>query len=111
MSQMIVSDDEVGKALEFLRDTDGDLGQVVGRVEGLQHRIKTAKAVALVNQRSGTVALKQAKADCSPEVIKLIDELENAVAERETLRARRKRAELCIEVWRTQNANMRRGNI
>ena len=109
-SHLMVTDITVEKSLEYLASTDRQLGEVHGRVEGINHHIKTAKAVAFL-EASGTVGERQAHADCNPDVVALINEYENVVGERETIRTTRKRAELTIEVWRTQQASSRRGHL
>ena len=105
------ADTDVEKALNYLADTDTKYGEAVGRVAGLEHRIKAAKAMEFLAADVKTVAEKEAISVSSVAVQKLTNEYENAVAERETMRAKRKRAELVIEVYRTQQANQRVGHV
>ena len=44
-------------------------------------------------------------------VLEVIEAHSNAIADRETIRAKRKRAELLIDVWRTQESSRRKGHL
>ena len=102
----------VSECLQFLCDTDDDYGDLKGRVKGLEHRIKVAKAMAfLETEGKGTIADREAMSLSSEDYRHKIEELENTVAELETIAAKRKTCELIIEVWRSKNANRRQGNI
>lgn len=102
----------VMKALDYLQSTDEQYGDLKGRVKALEYRMKVAKAMSfLETEGKGTIAEREAMSLVSDEYRHKIDELENTAVELETISAKRKRAELTIEVWRSQNANRRQGNI
>lgn len=111
MSESIVTDSQAQAALDFLASTDEMLGALSGQVESLYYRIKARKGIVKLESEHKTVSLKEAAADCDPEVLELYSERCDAVVEYETIRARRKRAELTIEVWRSVNANRRQGSV
>jgi hypothetical protein len=106
----MISDEQIEKALDYLRDNAKLVGQLRGQKVQLEHMIKVIKAQKFL-ACDGTVAERQAIADASPEVVAQIEDLKDCVTELETVLTLMKGAELKIEVWRTQNANLRRGNI
>lgn len=106
----MISDERVEAALEYIRDHARPLAQAAAEVEMLGHKIKTLKAVAF-SAASGTVAEREACANQNAGVISAYEALRDAVARREEYRTLIKAAELLIDVWRTEAANMRRGNI
>jgi hypothetical protein len=105
-----IPESRVEKALTYLAETDEQLGQLVGRVESLYAQIKAKKAVIFLNTE-GSVAERNAVAECAGPVITLCEEHSNAVADRETIKLHRRREELIIDVWRTCAASNRRGNV
>jgi hypothetical protein len=106
----MISDDKVEKALDYLRDNAPLVGQLKGQRVQLEHLMKVIKAQKFL-ACDGTVAERQALADAAPEYVAQIEDLKDCVTELETILALAKAAELKIEVWRTQAANLRRGNI
>ena len=102
----MITDEAAEKALRYLASTDEKLGELVGHVKGLEHRMKTEKAMAFM-QHSGTVAEREAASQTGPQYLSMITEHEAAVTETEIIKAKRKTRELVIEVWRSQNSNRR----
>lgn len=109
---MIVNDDKAHKAVSYLASTDEQLGPLKARMKGLEHRIKTLKAqVYLESKGQGTDGDRKAMSEVHTEVVSLQSELENAFADCEIVMAKRKTAELLVEIWRTENSNRRAGII
>ena len=106
----MITDEQVEKALDYIRDNAKLIGQLRGQKSYLEHLIKVTKSQKFL-ACDGTVAERDAIANAAPEVLAHIEELRDCVTELETILALFKGAELKIEVWRTQNANLRRGNI
>ena len=106
----MISDDRVEGAVEYIRDNGGLVGQLRGQKAMLEHRIKIERSQRFL-EAEGTVAEREAIAWTDPAVYELCNEYRDCVTELETIATRFKSAELLIEVWRTQNANQRRGNI
>lgn len=102
--------DQVARALQFLAETDVEYGQSCARVSAVEHQGKAVKAVEYL-KHTGPVAERTAQVESSQAYKDWVEELENAIADRETLRAKRKRAELTIEVWRSVNSARTKGNI
>lgn len=100
----------VGAALRYLTDTDESYGRMVARVKAMEYEVKTIRALVLLDA-TGTVAEKEAKSCSSAPYRAFIESYQNAVADKEITQAKRKTNELLIDVWRSCNANMRKGNI
>lgn len=97
---------DVAKALHYLALTDEQCAKETARVKAMEFEIKTIKAISFL-KATGTMAEKEAQAYADTGYQAWIEDYENAVADRETTAAKRKRAELTIEVWRSLNANRR----
>lgn len=100
------SENDVAQALRYLAETDEKYAKETARVKAMEFGIKTIKAITFL-EAQGTIAEKEAQAYVSQPYKAWIVDYENAVADRETTTARRKRAEFTIEVWRSLNANRR----
>ena len=107
---MLPTETDASNALEYLAQTDEQLAAELGFVEACKHGVKVARSMAFL-EAAGTVAEREAKAETSADVVEKSDELIRAVTDYETTKTKRKRAELVIEVWRSLNANQRRGNV
>lgn len=99
---------QIGAALQYLAETDAPCAKLIARVKALEFQAKAILGMEFLDAE-GTVAEREAKARASTAHRAFINDYENAVAECETIRAKRKRAELTIEVWRSLNANRRQG--
>lgn len=104
----MITDKEVEKAMKYLAETDIDYANAKGRVERYEILRKRQRMKAFI-QAEGTVAERNAEAEGVEEVEASDDAYVNAVIEYETYRAKRQRAELVIEVWRTIQSNRRAG--
>ena len=107
----MISEQRVEAAVEFIRDHAEQLGHAVGHCKGLEQQRKVVKGQAFLASQLKTVSEREAKAYCSPEYKVIVEEIENAWAEAETLRTKLKAAELTIEVWRSQNSSKNRGHL
>jgi len=104
------TEDDVSRALAYLASTDAEHGRLIGRVRGLEHQRKTIKGLAYL-EADGTVQAREASAYSSLTYRAWVEDYENAWADSATIQAKRKRAELTIDVWRSLNAGRRKGNI
>ena len=104
-----ISDDKAEEAVGVIARNADLIGSLRGQKAYLEHHLKVARAQAFLLV-SGTVAEREAIAQTDETVIAKIDEYRDVVTELETILTKFKAAELCIEVWRTQAANSRRGH-
>jgi hypothetical protein len=104
------TEDDICKALSYLALTDTYYATSIGKVKALEYQIKTIKALVYLETK-GTIAEREARSHSSEAYRAFVSNYEDAVIERETISAKRKRAELTIEVWRSINANRRQGAV
>lgn len=108
----MIDDQKAEEAVEFFGDNAGLIGRLRGQKDYLEHRIKVEESLQfLATPREWTVAERNHAAKCHDQVLALIEEKENVIAELETLLTRAKGHELTVSVYQTQSANLRRGNI
>jgi len=102
----MITDERAEAAVEYLRDSAKQYGEICGLVELRAHNIKIYRSLAFL-ESSGPVAEREATAWTNHKVRDAVDEHSNAVAEKMEIMTKRKAAELTIEVWRTQSASNR----
>lgn len=101
---------DVSHMLTSLAKTDEQYARLTAAVKALDHKRRVIRAIAFL-EISGTVAEREALATASKEYKAFIVEYENTIADKEILGAKRKRAELTIDVWRSLNAARNKGQI
>ena len=103
-----ITQDRMESAMEFLADTDEDYANEKAQVERSEILRKRVRARVFLTA-DGTVAERQAKAEIAAEVEQADADHCKTIALFETLKAKRQRAEIVIDVWRSLNASQRRG--
>lgn len=106
----MINDANIEQALDYIRDNAHLIGQLRGQKAYLEHTIKIERGQRFLDAE-GTVGEREAWAWTDAAVKKLVDEYRGCITELATIETLFKAAELKVEVWRTQNANQRRGNI
>lgn len=109
---MTISTEKMEECLAYMAKTDVQHAMLRALVDDYEYRIKMAEArVARESKDKGTQDYIKSLTRTDPEYIKLVDELYETNMNYQIISAKRKTAELIIEVWRSLNANSRRGNI
>ena len=98
------------KALEFLKSTDVEFARRKALYEGLDDQKKTVEALAFMKSE-GSAAERSQRSKASDEYQDHINAIHEARLEFETMRNQRQTAVLQIEMWRSVNSNMRKGNV
>jgi hypothetical protein len=101
---------DVEKALDYLKDTDEAHAKAKALVKALEHGFKTIKAEEYLNA-TGTNGEREQRAYASTAYKELTNRYAQAVIDFELMENKRERAALTIDVWRSLNANQRKGNI
>ena len=110
--KQFITDEEVEKALNYLRDTAVDYAKWKSRARYLdKHRKSVRAAEFLAVEKSETVGYKEAKAENSQAYKDILIEYEEAEREFTLLDSRRNAAAVKIDAWRTIAATNRQGNI
>jgi hypothetical protein len=103
----VIDDARAEQAFEYLRDTTERIGQAkaeLERAEILRKRIRRREFLIA----EGTVAVREAQAECKADVEEADDRYVEAIKAYESLRARRDIETIALDVWRTESANRRR---
>lgn len=107
MKNTIVTDDEVEKALDWLRDNASDMGEARRLAVKSDHMLKHIRALAMKNSGENSAAAQEREALASDLYLKAIEATASAAGELERMRALREAAALKIETWRSEQANYR----
>lgn len=107
---MVVPDARVDKAMAFLAQTDLEVAEWKGMVLRTEFMAKAAEAL-VYKALEGSVEDRKQGTRLDENVKKAWEEHFKAVVQHETLKARREREILVIELWRSVNANRRAANI
>lgn len=108
---MAITEDKGERALDFLAQTDAEYADWRVTMLRTEYLAEVAENLIYKTLRSTGDSVEDCKraARASPEFQEKFDEHLKAVREYEFLRARRRRAELTFEAWRSINANRRQG--
>jgi hypothetical protein len=103
----IVTEVELEKALDFLRDNAKALGDAKARVIKSGHFLKHVEALEYKKSDAKTTEAKKADARTSETFMSAIVEDAEAAGAYEMMKALREAAALKIEAWRSEQANYR----
>ena len=103
----IVSDTELEKALDWLRDSAKDIGEAKREAVRCGHMVKHVKALAKMQFNTLSDAKAETEALASQAYLDAIGADAAAAGEYEKMRALREAAALKIETWRSEQANFR----
>jgi len=106
-SPRLISDAELEKALDWLRDNAKTIGDAKAESVRAGHMVKHTKALAMKMHSELPVSAQEREAYASDEYKKAIERDAIAAGEYEKLRALREAAALKIESWRSEQANFR----
>lgn len=103
---------KVSEALEYLVGTDERYGKLKASAKYYaDFKVKKVKGAEILRTSQGSSDKREAEALQTNAVQEVYLEKLEIDTEMETISAKRKTAELTIEVWRSQQANRRAGNI
>jgi rhamnose utilization protein RhaD (predicted bifunctional aldolase and dehydrogenase) len=103
----IVSEIELEKALDWLRDNAAEMGGAKARLIKAQRMVDHVEAILFLKSDQTSDMKRKADARASAKYKEAIDEEAIAAGEYEKLRALREAAALKIEAWRSEQANYR----
>jgi hypothetical protein len=104
-------EEQVSGALSYLAKTDEEWARACAALEAAELAVKTARDVAFLEFDTGTQAERSARANTTGSVRHAHKRLEEAVFAKRFIEAKRARAILTIDVWRSLNSNRRAGMI
>ena len=106
-SNRIVSDFELEKALDFLRDSAAALGAARAEMIRCSHMVKVVKALEMKRHNDKPATKAEVEALASDEYLDALTNDAIAAGEFEKLRALREAASMRIESWRSEQASIR----
>lgn len=107
ISNRIVTDNEVDRALHFLANNARELGSAKARMVKAGHMLKHIEALEYKLSTAGSIEARKAEARTSDRYLAAITEDAEACGEYEMMRALREAAALKIESWRSEQATYR----
>lgn len=105
--QRIVTNADLQKALDWLRDSAKDLGDAKARAVKAGHMLKHVEAIEFKLSEASANDKRQADARTSDAYVDAINEDAFAAGDLEKLKALREAAAAKIEAWRSEQANYR----
>lgn len=106
----MISEERADKALEYLIGTDKEVAELKGQMLVKEQMCKVARA-DVFKTSEGSVDLRKAEAELAQDVRDADREFVEATIEFETVRNRRTTAITIIDMYRTEEASRRAGNI
>lgn len=106
-----LDDMRMDQALAFIAQTDLEVAEWKGAVLRTEHMAKVAEALAYKAQAEGNIEDKKQAVRLDTEVQKRWEEHFQAVVKHESLKARREREFIVIDLYRTVEASRRKGNV
>jgi hypothetical protein len=103
----IVTETELEKALDFLRDSARDIGAAKARCVRAGHMLKHVEALEYKASSASNIEGRKADARTAPSYLEAINEDADAAGAYEVLKSLREAAALKIEAWRSEQANYR----
>lgn len=103
----IVTNSDLNKALDWLRDSANDLGNAKARAVKAGHMVKHVEALMFKASDASSNDKKQADARASEQYLDAINEDAFACGELAKLQGLREAAAAKIEAWRSEQANFR----
>lgn len=103
----MISDEQVEKALDFLRDSAESIAEAKADMIHTDEYRKSLKALLASHSDEKSEAAKERAAYSDPRYLEHLDKYREAVRVFEKLRAMREAAGAKIEAWRSQQANYR----
>ena len=103
----IVTDEDLSKALDWLRDEAQAIGDAKARVVKAGHMLKHVEALEFLKSDGKSAEARKSEARASEAFLDAINEEAFAAGEYEKMKALREAAALKIEAWRSEQANYR----
>ena len=106
----MISEDEVEKALHWLLDNSGAIGDAKADQIRTQRMTKHIKALEM-KRHAGTVGAQEREAYASQNYLEALEKEARAAGHYETMLSLRGGKEMTIEAWRSMAANHRNARI
>jgi autonomous glycyl radical cofactor GrcA len=102
----MIDEIKLEKAMNYLAMTDQECAEAKANVARTEFMAKVTEALSF-KMAEGNIEARKAEARVSPGVREAWEAHFKAIESYEVIRARRQRAELVVDIYRTQSANRR----
>ena len=102
----LITFDRAEKAAEYIRDHSKLFGELVGHCKSLEHQRKVVKGQEFL-KAEGTVAMREATADASSAFRSVVEDIENAWAEKTEIETMLEYSRIITDLYRTTAATAR----
>ena len=107
---MVVTEERLEQALTFIAESDLNFANLKANVLRTEFKAKAAEAL-VYKSLEGSIEDKRQQTRLAPEVSAAWEQHFKSVVDFETLKARRERNFIVIELFRTFSANLRKGQV
>lgn len=108
---MRISDEQLDTALDIIHDRDGVAAQAMANRKHLEEYRKSLKAIVMSEYQLESLGAQERRAYSDQRYLDHLEVLKEAIKEDEKRRYLREGAAATIEIWRSQQANERKGQI
>ena len=98
-------------AIKYLYESEGEYARLKGLIKLIPERMKIMKASLIMESEEKSATAKQTWAEGHKDFEMTVDSCEKSYEDFYLIEAKRARAELTIEMYRSINSAMKRGNI
>lgn len=106
----MITEDRLSKALRYLAESDIEAAQLKTDVKRAEYKLKKIEATLFIHY-DGAVRERESMARTSDGYQKAVDEYLKAYQASEEIQNKRITESLIVDVWRTEQANRRQGNV
>lgn len=99
------------KAIQYLADSEEEWANLKAQHQALDKRRKIVRASGIMDSAESSAAMKANDSEASPDYKLAVMDWEQVMTDFYLIDAKRHRAELTIEMYRSVNSSMKRGNI
>jgi hypothetical protein len=103
--------EQAEKAMNYLAESEESFANLKAQHQALKERIKIEKASLIMESPESSQAGKVAWAEANIAYLNAVSDWESCMADFYLVEAKRKRAELSIEMFRSVNSAQKKGNI
>jgi len=99
------------KALDYLAETEAEYARLKALVKYAPDRLKMYLAALMLESEEKSATAKKTTAEAHPEYEQTVDSFETISKEFFEIDEKRKRANMTIEMFRSVNSSLKKGNI
>ncbi len=99
------------KAINYLAESEAEWASLKAQHQALDKRRKIVRASGILDSNESSAAMKANDSEASKDYLQSVTDWEQAMEDFYLIDARRHRAEITIDMYRSVNSALKRGNI